>query len=118
MIVKRTIPPIGAPLRGQRNNGKMENVTIDSANGASVSEARTVAVETYFFDGYGVPSRWVYPLASAIISMAGYVQRSLALAGPSPCLNDSHVHAELSQPRKTSQPLNGLSAAGLVERTR
>jgi hypothetical protein len=43
MTVKRKIPPIGAPWRGQRNTGKAENVRSDSANGASASEARTVA---------------------------------------------------------------------------
>jgi hypothetical protein len=26
---------------------------------------------TYFFNGYGVPSRWVYPLSSAIMSISG-----------------------------------------------
>jgi hypothetical protein len=32
--------------------------------------------------GYGVPSRWVYPRSSAIISMSGYVQRSCGSVVP------------------------------------
>ena len=43
MTVNRTIPPTGAPWRAQRNNGKVRNVSIDNANGASDSEARIVA---------------------------------------------------------------------------
>src|SRR5882724_11036983 len=41
----------------------------------------------------------------------------VALAGPRPRFDDSHIHTELSQPRIPRQPLAGLPPARLVEGT-
>jgi hypothetical protein len=43
MTVKRTMPPIGAPWRGQRNRGNAANVRIDIPNAASGREFRSLA---------------------------------------------------------------------------
>ena len=42
----------------------------------------------------------------------------MTLAGPGARLNDSHVHAELSQSSITCQPLTGLSDARFIKGTR
>jgi hypothetical protein len=41
----------------------------------------------------------------------------VTLAGPSPRLDDRHVHAELSQPRETRNSFGELSFAGFIEGT-
>jgi hypothetical protein len=49
------------------------------ARAANVTQACTggsSSMVPYPFAGYGVPSRWVYPPPSAIMSISGYVQRS------------------------------------------
>ena len=75
------------------------------AIGITAPERRTVPSAQCFFAGVGDQRQLTIEHPDEFVLMTV----PMALAGPRAGLNDSHVHAELSQPRRTRQRLRSVN---------
>jgi hypothetical protein len=83
------------------------------AIGVTAPEGRAVSGAQYFFARIRDEHHFAVEYPDELVLMAV----PMTLARPSTRLDDSHVHAELSQPGETRQPLTRLSDARLIKGT-